>query len=94
MPQKSIKLLPKSSVLQGYPGIIRAEKSPSETKSSKILLLEACLLPLVLAGFIGSLAVAAKSCSRGVSAAFDLGEFLRVFGGSSKILPLRRGCCL
>ena len=63
-------------------------------RSSKILLLEACLLPLTLVGFIGSLAEAAKSCLRGVVAAFDLGRFHRVFGGGSKILLLRRGCCL
>ena len=62
--------------------------------SSKILLLEACLLPLTLVSFFGSLAEAAKSCLRGVSAAFDLGRFHRVFGGGSKILLLRRGCCL
>ena len=83
--------------------------------SSKILLLEPRLLPLVLWSFIGSLAEAAKSCflrhvcclwSWGVSsglrrkqqnpasdarfAAFGLGEFHRVFGGSSKILLLMR----
>ena len=55
---------------------------------------EACLLPLSLGSFIGSLAEAAKSCFRGVSAAFDLGWFLRVFGGGSKILLTRRDCCL
>ena len=54
----------------------------------------AWLLPLGLVGFIGSSAEAAKSCLRGVSAAFGLGRFHRVFGGGSKILILRRGCCL
>ena len=53
----------------------------------------AWLLPLTFGGFIGSLAEAAKSCFCGVVAAFDLGEFHRVFGGGSKILLLRCGCC-
>ena len=55
---------------------------------------EARLLPLTLASFIGSPAEAAKSCSRGESAAFGPGEFHRVFGGGSKILLPRRVCCL
>ena len=48
---------------------------------------EAWLLPLTLVGFIGSMAEAAKSCFRGVVAAFDLGEFHWIFGRGSKILP-------
>ena len=55
---------------------------------------EARLLPLILASFIGSSAEAAKSCFRGAVAAFDPGEFHRVFGRGSKILLPRRGCCL
>ena len=52
------------------------------------------LLPLILVGFMGSMAEAAKSCSRGKFAAFGLGGFHWVFGGGSKILLLGRGCCL
>ena len=52
------------------------------------------MLPLDLGSFIRSLAEAAKSCIRGVIAAFELGEFHRVFGRGSKILLLRRDCCL
>ena len=44
------------------------------------------LLPLVSVSFIGSSAVAAKSCLRDNIAAFDPGEFHRVFGSGSKIL--------
>ena len=47
-----------------------------------------------LVGFNGPLAEAAKSCFRGVVAAFALGEFQWTFGRGSKILLLRRGCCL
>ena len=43
--------------------------------SSKILLLEVCLLPLVLVSFIESTAEAAKSCFQGAFAAFVLGGF-------------------
>ena len=43
---------------------------------------------VVLAGFIGTSAEAAKFCFRGVFAAFDLGEFHRVFGRGSKNLLL------
>jgi hypothetical protein len=49
---------------------------------------EAWGLPLTLVSFFGSLAEAAKSCLRGVSAAFGLGRFHQVFGGGSKILLL------
>ena len=52
----------------------------------QILACETVLLPLDLAGFIWSLAEAAKSCFRGAIAAFGSGEFHRVFGGGSKIL--------
>ena len=62
--------------------------------SSKILLLEVCLLPLVLVSFIESTAEAAKTCFSGVVAAFALGGFHWNLGGGSKILSLRRGCCL
>ena len=62
--------------------------------SSKILLLEVCLLPLVLVSFIESTAEAAKTCFLGVVAAFALGGFHWNLGGGSKILSLRRGCCL
>ena len=55
---------------------------------------EAWLLPLTLVSFFGSLAEAAKSCLRGVSAAFGLDRFHRVFGEGSKILLTRRDCCL
>ena len=55
---------------------------------------EAILLPLTKTGFIGSLAEAAKSCLRDNIAAFDPGEFHRVFGGGSKILLPWRVCCL
>jgi len=55
---------------------------------------EAWLLPSTLVGFFGSSAEAAKSCFQGVFAAFDLGWFLRVFGGGSKILLSRRVCRL
>ena len=43
---------------------------------------------------MGSSAEAAKSCFEGMVAAFDLGEFHRVIGGGSKILILKRDCCL
>ena len=52
------------------------------------------LLPLVQVGFIVSTAEAAKSCFRGEFAAFNSGGFHRVFGRGSKILLLRRDCCL
>ena len=45
---------------------------------------EACLLPLDLVSFFGSSSEAAKSCYRGAFAAFDLGEFLRVFVRGSR----------
>ena len=51
---------------------------------SKILLLEARLLPLSLAGFIGSVAEAAKSCFQGAVAAFAFGGFHGTCGGGSK----------
>jgi len=63
-------------------------------RRQQILDSEAWLLPLVLVSFIGSSAEAAKSCFCGVVAAFALGGFHGVFGGGSKILLLRRGCCL
>ena len=44
------------------------------------------LLPLRLAGFMGALAEAAKSCFRGEFAAFALGRFHGVIGRGSKIL--------
>ena len=52
------------------------------------------LLPLILVGFMGSMAEAAKSCSRGKFAAFVLGGFHGTSGGGSKILLPRRVCCL
>ncbi len=52
------------------------------------------LLPLVPASFFGSSAEATKSCSQGAIAAFGPGEFHRVSGRGSKILLLRRDCCL
>ena len=55
---------------------------------------ETILLPLVLVSFIGSSAVAAKSCLRDKFAAFGLGVLLRVFGSGSKILLARQFCCL
>ena len=63
-------------------------------RSSKNLLPAVHLLPLVLVGFIGSTAKAAKSCFRGAFAAFALGEFHGVCGGGSKILLPSRVCCL
>ena len=55
---------------------------------------EARLLPLVPARFFGSSAEAAKSYFHGAIAAFGPGEFHRVSGRGSKILLLRRDCCL
>ena len=55
---------------------------------------EARLLPLVRASFFGSTAEAAKSYFRGAIAAFAPGGFQGTSGRSSKILLLRRGCCL
>ena len=43
---------------------------------------------------VGPQAEAAKSCFRVVFAAFDLGEFLRVFVRGSKIPAPRHVCCL
>ena len=63
-------------------------------RGSKILLPEARLLPLVLSGFIGSLAEAAKSCFRGEIAAFGPVGFHWDFGGGSKILLAIKYCCL
>ena len=55
---------------------------------------EACLLPLDLGSFFGSSSEATKSCFLGMFAAFGLGEFLRVFVRSNKILLKRHVCCL
>jgi len=55
---------------------------------------DACVLPLRLVGFLGSMAKAAKSCFQGACAAFALGGFHWVCGRGSKILLQRRGCCL
>ena len=63
-------------------------------RRQQILDFEAWLLPLLLVSFIGSTAEAAKSCFRGVVAAFVLGEFHGLDGGGSKILLLWHGCCL
>ena len=54
----------------------------------------ASLLPLRLAGFIGSAMVAANSCSRGEFAAFAPGGFHVVGDGGSKFLLPGRDCCL
>jgi len=46
------------------------------------------LLPLTLVSFIGSMAEAAKSCFRGVVAAFDLGEFVKPPGPKAAALKI------
>ena len=62
--------------------------SSGRGQKQQILDFETTLLPLVTACFIGSWAEAAKSCFRGVFAAFGHGVFHRVVGRSSKFLIL------
>ena len=54
----------------------------------------ACLLPLILAGFMGSSAEASKSWLLSMFAAFDLGEIYRVNGRGIKNLIFEHVCCL
>ena len=68
--------------------------SSGQWRRQQILDLKTCMLPLLLMGFIGSIAEAANSWFQGVFAAFALGEFHRVNGGGSKFLIPRHACCL